>query len=147
MAASLKNYLIKKFGQHLNITTFQSSENCLQNLNKETHVVILDQDLLSAKEADVRLSIKAINPKAEVILFVNNDEAAVAAELFRKGSRGYITRNNYLLNKISWLIRKTITEPIEYIIREFGVPTFMLIFFSTFIVMGVIVYLVLKQIQ
>ena len=146
IAASLKNYLTKKFGTRLNITTFQSTENCLSSLNDNTHVVILDQDFDANRETDMRRSIRTINPQTEVIMFKNNDEAGIAAELFRKGSRSYVTKNNYLLRSISWLIRKTVTEPIRYVIREFGVPTFVVVFLSTFVIMGLVVYFVLQNI-
>lgn len=143
MAASLKSYLQKKFGDRLNITTFQSSENCLKNLDRQTHVVILDHHANSLQEVEMMRSIKAINPQTEVIMFT--DEAGIAAELYRKGSRGYVTKNNYLLNSIPRLINRTITEPARYIIREFGVSTFMAIFLTTFISMGLVVYFVLKH--
>ena len=144
MASSLKNYLTTKFGERLNITIFGKGESCLGKINNDTHVVILDRDDNTKKELMLLNSIKAINPATEVIVFVENDEAKVAAELFRTGSRSPVTKNNYLVDKLSWLIRKTVTDPIRYIIREFGVSTFMLIFFSTFIAMGVVVFFVLK---
>jgi len=145
MAASLKSYLQKKFGDRLNITTFQSSENCLENLSRNTHVVILDHTANGRQEMEMQRSIKAINPQTEVIMFT--DEAGIAAGLYRKESRGYVTGNNRLLNSISHLINRTITEPVRYIIREFGVSTFMVIFLTTFISMGLVVYFVLKHIH
>jgi response regulator RpfG family c-di-GMP phosphodiesterase len=140
-ATSLKNYLYSKFGDKVSIRT---SLNSFRNLNEKIHLVIVDYDLKNTQELKILSDIKVTNPATEIIMLTNNEESMEpSTDLVKSGINNHVIRNNYVLKKISLMINKIITQPIKYVIREFGVPTFMIIFFTTFILMAITVSIVL----
>ena len=42
LVISLKKYLENRFGSSVNITTFNDGESCLEHINENTNMVILD---------------------------------------------------------------------------------------------------------
>ncbi|MCW3086197.1 MAG: hypothetical protein JWP12_3563 [Bacteroidetes bacterium] len=146
MAITLKNFLYSKFGKGLDIFLFNNGEKCLQNLDNNTDIVIMDADAKSMSGQDVVRSIKAISPKTEVIVFSNNQDVAIAIESYKKGAADVVTKDTRGINKITYFINKVITEPIRRLVDEYGVSKFMVIFFSTFITMGIVVYLFIKYV-
>lgn len=138
-ANNLKSFLFVKFGDRLNITTFQDGQNCLHNLSDETHIVILDYEPDNNEKFEMMRSIKAVSPGIEVIM-LTNEESKIDPISKRVNYYGYILRNNHLMRKLSYTVDKLVREPIRYVIREFGVPTFIAVFFSTFTTMGMVVY-------
>lgn len=142
--ADLKYYLINKFGTGIQITTFTDGESCLKNIDKHTHIVILDYYLNGQNGLEVLKSIKDINPKTEVIMFTNNEDISMAIESFRMGAKDYVIKGKGSSNKIYQLIYHIITEPIRIIVREFGVSKYMAIFLMTFVTMGAVVFFVLR---
>jgi DNA-binding NtrC family response regulator len=144
IATDLENHLISSFGERLNITTFDDGQDCLQNLNKNTHIVIVDHDVKDQKQAEIVRTIKKRNSNIKVILLLNHGGLGKAADSFRRLTNNSVLKNTYWLKKTSLLIRKLLTDPIRYIIKEYSVPTFMAVFLSTFIIMGIAVYIFLQ---
>jgi len=143
MVTALKQYLNNRFGVSLKISTFYDGESCIAKIDKETHIVILDYFLTGKNGIEILKSIKKINPRTEVIMLSSNNDIGLAIESFRIGARDYVIKGPSSWKKVNKLINKIITEPIRLMVREFGVPKFMFIFFITFIIMGTIVYYIL----
>ena len=139
MVAELKHYLKKKFGIGINISTFNDGESCLKQVDKNTHIVILDYFMDGKNGLEVLKLIKAINNKTEVIMLSSNEDIALAIETFKNGAKDYVIKGQGSWKKITNLVTEIITEPIQFIIREFGVTRYMAIFFLTFAIMGVVV--------
>lgn len=144
MIASLRNYLDKKFGNTLNISTFHTSESVLQNVDKYTGIVILDTNLNGKNGNEVLKEIKEINPKTEVIMLTSNEAIGTAIEAFRKGATEYVIKGDNAWIKISNHIYNISTYPIRFLVREFGVSKFLAIFLLTFITIGVVVFISLR---
>ncbi|MES2285101.1 MAG: response regulator [Bacteroidota bacterium] len=149
LVISLKKYLENRFGSSINISTFYDGESCLENINKNTHIVILDYFLdgmnINAKNGiEILKEIKKHNAKTEVIMLSRNEDVAVAIESFRAGASGYVVKGDNSLDKIISLINRTITEPIRIMVREFGVPKFLTLFLFVFIGMATAIYWVMK---
>lgn len=148
MDMSLKHYLENRFGSNVNVSVFYDGESCLEKLDKTTNIVILDYFLdgvnkFAKNGLEILRSIKKINPKTEVIMLSNNADMGVAIESFREGASDYIVKDNNAFSKLLSLI----VEPIKKLVAEFGVPKFLIIFLSTFLAMGAIVYWVMKLIS
>jgi DNA-binding NarL/FixJ family response regulator len=79
VVCGLKHYLQERFGARLRIVNFYNRKTCLRKINKSTQVVIVDEQFQGAYGADVRRSIKTINPDVEVIMHSSGEE--VASEL------------------------------------------------------------------
>lgn len=149
LVISLKKYLEDRFGSSINISTFNDGESCLESINENTHIVILDYFLDSenrnAKNGiEILKEIKKRNPKTEVIMLSRNEDVGVAIESFRSGASDYLVKGDNSLDKLISLINRTITEPIRNMVREFGVPKFLFLFFLVFIGMATVVFWILK---
>lgn len=147
MVADLKNYLNDKFGASVKISSFYDGESCLEKVNKETDVVILDYCLEGKNGIEILKSIKEINSKTEVIMLSGNENMALAIESFRMGATDYVVKGRGSWKRITGLLYNIITEPIRILVREFGVSKFMAIFLLTFVTMGVVVFSVLHGIK
>jgi DNA-binding NarL/FixJ family response regulator len=143
----LKYYLINKFGANLQISTFSNGESCLEKIDAQTDIVILDYFLEGKNGLEVLKSIKDINPKTEVIMFTSNENTGMAIESFRTGAKDYVIKGRGSINKIYNLVYHIITEPIRMIVREFGVSKYVAIFLMTFVTMGLVVYFVLVSMK
>lgn len=143
MVAGLKQYIQNKFGNSVNISTFYSGESCLEKVDKNTHIVILDYFLDEKNGLETLKEIKEINPDTEVIMLSSNDDIGLRIESFKVGATDYVIKGPSSWKKITMVIHHIITTPIRIIVREFGVSKFMAIFLMTFITMGLIVAFVL----
>ena len=146
MVTGLTKYLDDRFGKSLNISTFYTGESCLEKIDKNTKFVILDYFLGGKNGNEILKSIKSINPKTEVIMLTSNEDVGTAIESFRCGASDYLIKNNKVWKEIIPHVNRVITEPIRKMAREYGFSKFTAIFLTTFIVMGAIVFFVLKMI-
>lgn len=140
MVNTLKQYLQNRFGAGLKISTFSNGESCLEKVDLDTHIVILDYYMNGKNGLDILKLIKAINPKTEVIMLSNNEDIGLAIETFRAGAKDYVIKGQGSWKKITSLVNLIITEPIRIMVREFGVSKFTAIFLMTFITMGLAVF-------
>ena len=149
LVISLKKYLENRFGSSINISTFYDGESCLENINKNTNIVILDYFLDDANKnakngIEILKEIKRHNAKTEVIMLSRNEDVAVAIESYRAGASEYVIKGDNSLDKIISMINRTITEPIRMMVKEFGVPKFLTLFLFVFIGMATLIYWVMK---
>ena len=147
LVTDLKNYLQTRFGVSVKVSTFYDGESCLEKVDKDTHIVILDYFLEGKNGVEVLKSIKDINPETEVIMLSGNEDIAVAIESFRNGAKNYVIKGMGSWRKISKMVEYIITAPIRLLVREFGVSKFMAIFLTTFVSMGIVVFLVLHYMK
>jgi DNA-binding NtrC family response regulator len=136
---TLRAYLQNRFGSDLTVETFENGESCLEKVNKDTHIVILDYFMEGKNGLEILKSIKEINPKTEVIMLSGNEDMAVAVETFRAGAKDYVVKGIGSRNKITSLIYNIITEPIRIMVREFGISKYLAMFIFTFVTIGVVV--------
>lgn len=139
MVSTLKQFLQNRFGVSVNISTFNDGESCLEKVDKNTQIVILDYYMEGQNGVEILKAIKEKNPKTEVIMLSSNEDMAVAIESFRAGANDYIVKGTGSWRKITKLVEHIITEPIRIMVREFGVSKFTAIFLLTFIIMGLTV--------
>ena len=146
---ALKQYLENRLGANVNISAYYDGESCLDKVDKNTHIVILDYFLdgenKNAKNGlEILKAVKKINPKTKVIMFSSNEDIVVAIESFRHGATDYVIKDDKAWDKLISLIHRHITEPVRIMVREFGVPKFLVLFLFVFIGMATIIYCVLK---
>ena len=140
---ALKHHLQNKFGPSLKVSTFADGDSCLEKVDSDTNIVILDYFMEGKNGLEVLKSIKAVNPKTEVIMLSSNEDIALAIETFRAGAKDYVIKGKGSWEKVTRLVNYIITEPIRIVVREFGVSKYMAIFLLTFITMGIVVFCVL----
>lgn len=139
MVSTLKQFLQNRFGLDLTISTFSNGESCLEKVDGDTQIVILDYYMEGQNGLEILKAIKEKNPKTEVIMLSSNEDMAVAVESFRAGANDYVVKGFGSWRQITRLVEHIITEPIRIMVREFGVSKFMATFLFTFIIMGLTV--------
>ena len=149
VAGKLRRYLKKRFGDRLNISLFFNSKSCLRMLNGQVHLVVVDDYLQETVHSgipgiDMLQRVKQKDPNTEVIILSSDEDVATAVEAMKMGARDYIRNDRSAWQRILTIIDQTIQQPMRYLIAEYGVNVFMMVFFSTFITMGIITYLALK---
>ncbi|MGZ3920891.1 MAG: response regulator [Bacteroidia bacterium] len=145
MVTDLKYYLENKFGKGLNISTFYDGKTCLEKIDKNTQIVILDYHLDDLNGLEILKSIKSLNPKTEVIMLSGNESMALAIETFRMGAKDYVVKGNDAWSQLTSIIKLVITEPIRLIVKEFGVSKYVAIMLLTFITMGIVIFSVIHN--
>jgi DNA-binding NtrC family response regulator len=141
MATGLRIYLNNRFGTNLNISTFNSGENALKEVNENTSIVILDYFLEGENGNDVLKAIKKINPNTEVIMLSSNEDIGIAIDSFRSGASDYVVKGEKAWKKITSIVYKTLTYPVRVMVREWGLNKYIAIFLFTFVIMGILAYL------
>lgn len=119
LATSLKYYLQNKFGDELRITIFNDGDSCLEKIDRLTHIVILDYFLGGKNGLEILKSIKAVNPKTEVIMLSGNEDMAIAIETFRSGAKDYVAKGVGSWEKITDLLNSIIIKPIRIVVKGF----------------------------
>lgn len=85
IVTGIKNYLDKRFGETINILTFNTGKDALLELNQNTNLVILDNYMEGENGTDIRKQIKKENHKTQVIMLCSNEDLAVAIEIYKQG--------------------------------------------------------------
>ena len=147
LVADLKNYLKTRFVVSVKVSTFFNGESCLEKVDKDTHIVILDYFMEGKNGMEVLKSIKTINPATEVIMLSGNEDIAIAIDSFRNGANDYVIKGTGSWKKIAKLVEYIITAPIRLLVREFGVSKYMAIFLLTFVLMGIAVFLAMRYVK
>ena len=108
---TLKRYLQSKFGNALEISTFYDGDSCLAKVNKETHIVVLDYFKKDKNGLEVLKSIKAINPKTQVIILSSNEDIIPTLRLLREGAKDYVLKGEHGWQKVVELVAEMIALP------------------------------------
>lgn len=144
MVNKLKQYLYKKFSTNLNISIFYTIESCLEKMDDRTNFVVIDYYSKREGRDEIVQSIKTINPKAEIIIHCSNEDIGSIVEPLYQQTNNIVTKNSSSVKKIIPLISKMIPAPIRRIGKEYFMSKYLVIFFSIFILMGIIVFFVIK---
>jgi DNA-binding NtrC family response regulator len=137
----LKDYLLTRFGEGIRILTFSNSKSCLEKVDENTNIVVLNTHLKDENNVDVLKSIKETNPKTEVILLSEKNDIASAVDAYRAGAKGLVIKGRGLGKKTGDLVVRIFTAPIRIIERELGLSERIAIFIMSFLTVGVIVLL------
>ena len=91
IAGKLRKYLIKRFGNLLNISLFFSSRSCLRMMNNQIDLVVVDDYLNEGRNnstsgIEVLKRIKDKNPKTEVIILTSNEDIGTAVDAIKLGA-------------------------------------------------------------
>jgi response regulator RpfG family c-di-GMP phosphodiesterase len=137
----LKDYLLHRFGEGIRILTFNNSKSCLEKVDENTNIVVLNSHIQGENNADVLKSIKESNPETEVILLSEKNDIASAIDMYRSGARGLVIKGRGLGKKTGDLVVRIFTAPIRIIERELGLSERIAIFIMSFLTIAVIVVL------
>jgi DNA-binding NtrC family response regulator len=149
VAGKLRRYLKKRFGDLLNISLFLNSRTCINMIYGQVDLVVVDDYLYQRGSRgmsglEVLKKIKDKSPSTEVVILTSDENVGLAVEAMKRGAKDYIINRTGAWQRLQHMIDRTFSQPIKYLIAEFGVPKFMLIFFSTFAAMAFIVIMTIQ---
>lgn len=139
----LQRFLNGRFGEKLQITTYQDMDFALSKITKDIHMVILDRNLIGNKNSSIVQSIKLKSPKTEVIVLTSNEDVSQAIDAFRKGASDYLLNDTNTFKKTAALINKLLLHPVIKLLKEFRVRKYLYVYLLTFLTVGLIVYFTL----
>lgn len=104
--------VVKRFSSEgFQLESFESGEDCLEALNKNPDLIILDY--LFAKEdkefmngMEVLDKIKLVKPDISVIMLSGQDNGEVVLELARKGIDDYVIKDHNLVDNLHIAIKE-----------------------------------------
>src|SRR5688572_20976665 len=112
-AGKLRRYLVKRFGDRLNISLFFNSKSCLRMIDNHVDLVVVDDYLngpgnTGRPGVEVLKRIKEDHPHTEVIVLSSNEDVGLAIEAYKSGAREYILNKKGAWHRILTLIDKSI---------------------------------------
>lgn len=91
---------------------FKSGEDCIENLNLNPDIIILDYGLPGMDGYETLLEIKRQNPRIQVVIITSNEDEELKGKLFLAGADDYILKQD--------LVGKQVIEKIENILNKQG---------------------------
>ncbi|HTA26286.1 MAG TPA: response regulator, partial [Bacteroidia bacterium] len=115
LAQELKDYLVKRFGEGIRVLTFPDRQNCLEKIDDNTNIVVLNHAIKNENSIETVKLIKNINPKTEVIMLSDRADIGLAIESFKAGAQSIVVKGPKQEKKIGNLIVRIFTAPIRII--------------------------------
>lgn len=112
--SSLKYDLSNKFNNGLDIRHFTTGEDCLQHMNEEPDIVVLDYFLQNEQRPEglngiqVLQQIRSRWKKTIVIILSGQDKLQVALDSIKNGAYDYVAKSETAFVHLEKLLRSTI---------------------------------------
>jgi len=135
----LRDYLTKRFGDCIRVSTFRDDESCLEKVDSNTHVVILNHSLEGTRGMEVLKSIKEMNANTEIIMLSDKEDIALAIESFQAGANTTVVKGTGSRRKVSVHVKRILMAPIRIIVIELGLSQRIAMFLMSFVTVGIVV--------
>ena len=145
-APKLHQFLETRFGSVFNIYTFSDATKALENIDKNTKIVILDYDYFGEKGNEILKFIKVINPNTEVIILSNHGDIATAIESYSQGATNFLLKNIKTEKQLSAQIFEILSYPAKYLELRYGFSQFFAYLLFLFVVVGLLVFIGMQTI-
>ncbi|HEV7231275.1 MAG TPA: hypothetical protein VGO45_08105 [Bacteroidia bacterium] len=148
-ALSLRRYLRRTFQKSLDVSVYFNEKSSLAVMNTTPHVIVLnfylnDKEYTGERGMNLLQVMKGRYPESQILLMSSDEAIAQAIQEARSGVPDYVIGGETRWYKLSLLLNRYITQPVRIFVAELGVPQFIRVFFFTFFVMGLLVFLALK---
>jgi len=140
-SAELKKHLQNQFGANINISTFTDGKSCLEEVESNTHIVILNYSPEDKNGLNLLRAIKEVNHGTEVIMLTEHADITLAVESYQAGVKNLVVQGVDTRNKITSLVTRIVMAPIKIIEKELGLSQRLAMFLMSFITIGVIVWI------
>lgn len=148
-AGKLRKYLKHRFGTKLDISLFFSSATCLRMIDNSVDLVVVDDYLNGISNSgrpgvEILKHIKQHHPDTEVIILTSHEDIGLKVEAIKSGAREVIPNKRGAFHQVRLAVDKTFSQPIRYLVAEYGVRTFVLIFLLLWVLIGLVAWLALR---
>jgi|SRR6185312_3742207 len=135
----LKKFLEKRFGNRIHISAFTDGKSCLEEVESDTHLVILTCSPDDKQGLELLKAIKTENSLTEVVMLSERNSIALAIESYEAGAKSIIVKDENAKNKVHTLISDIFMAPIRIIVKELGLSQRLAMFLMSFLTIGLIV--------
>lgn len=126
--AIMEETLREEFDFNLDIHTFTSGQECLDNMSEKPDIIVLDYYFSHDNESnaenglDVLKKIKEINSDTPVVMMSHQDKLEVAINCYDYGAKDYIIKNETAYLRAQIIIKNIISgihaEEMNQLIKE-----------------------------
>ena len=114
----LKEHLAKHLPYKLKLETIQSGEECLQKLNENPDLIILDYYFDGVSDdapngVEILRKIKQAKPNIPVVMMSHQDKLEVAVTCYDFGVKDYIIKNETAFARAQLVVRNIVHELIK----------------------------------
>ncbi len=107
----LKDYLERNSPYSLDINLFSSGENCLEKLNLNPEIIVLDYYLDGIRPGasnglEILKAIRSRNPDTEVVMMSSQDQLQVGLHTLEYGAIDYVIKGETALLRAELVIRR-----------------------------------------
>jgi DNA-binding NtrC family response regulator len=147
-AGKLRKYLLKRFGDRLNISLFFNRRSFFRMMDNHVDLVVVDDYHSKTATTDPNMQVlkkvKSEHPATEVVILSSHENVGTAVEALKGGAREYILNKKGAWQSVLRVVDQTIAQPISYLVAEYGVKVFMIAFVGIWVLLGIISYLALR---
>jgi len=148
-AGKLRKYLLHRFGNALKISLFFSSASCIRMIDEQVDLVVVDDYMKGVSSSgrsgvEIVKVIKQHHPKTEVVLLTSNEDVGLKIEALKNGAKEVIPNKGGAFHHVRVIIDQTISQPIRYLVAEYGVRTFVFLFFLVWVIIGIVTWVTLR---
>ncbi len=143
-ALKLHQFLKSRFGTIYNILTFSDSVKALEQVDKNTSIVVLDYDYFGEKGTQILEFIKTINPNTEVIILANHDDIGTKIESYKYGGTDYLVKDKIIKKRLDAKIFSIISYSSNYLQLNYTVTQFLFYVLFLCVLIGVFVFVAMQ---
>lgn len=149
MYSMMLDYILSKDSIY-KFVSFQSGEECIQNLYLNPDVIILDYGLPGMNGYETLLEVKKFNPNIHVIILSSNTDEKVASKMIAAGADDYFLKQGHgetqIIDRIEAILAKDELKKLETeVITGKGLGMKKLFFFIVVLILLSIGFICLKS--
>ena len=100
--------------QDYNVVTFQTGEECLENLDQEPKLIVLDHVLSGSGDTslngmDTLKEIRKVNKDIPVVILTGQGDDSLLSEFMEQGANRYLTKDDFFIDSLIETIQEVIT--------------------------------------
>ena len=99
--------------QDYEVITFLTGEECLENLNREPKIIVLDHILTGIGDStlnglDTLIEIRKVNKNIPVIILTGQGDDELLSEFMEQGANRYLTKDDFFIDSLIETIQEVI---------------------------------------
>ncbi len=89
-----------------NIQSYYSGQACLENIDQEPSLVLLDYEMNGMNGLETLHKIKAIIPDSKVLMISSRKDISLIEEAIKRGADNYLVKNSELPQKLTHYLNR-----------------------------------------
>ncbi len=100
--------------QDYNVVTFQTGEECIENLDQDPKLIVLDHVLSGSRGTslngmDTLKEIRKVNKDIPVVILTGQGDDSLLSEFMEQGANRYLTKDDFFIDSLIETIQEVIT--------------------------------------